>query len=135
MAHDRGARPRAGVLIPTVWGSGEPWWLALLDAARVRGVDLVAFAGHELSHPYDFRSRANAVYDLVAPRRLDGLVVFTAALGRYVGARGAAQLCRRLAPLPLVSVGHEIAGYPSLPDPGDDHATTAARALDLLLGK
>jgi signal transduction histidine kinase/DNA-binding LacI/PurR family transcriptional regulator/ActR/RegA family two-component response regulator len=107
-------RPAVGVLIPSVSRRWEPWWLAMAAVAGVRGVDLVTFAGQELGHPLDFRSQANAVYELATARRLDGLIVFTAALQAFGGVERVLALCQRFAPLPLVSIGKVLPGMPSV---------------------
>jgi signal transduction histidine kinase/ActR/RegA family two-component response regulator len=103
------------VLIPAISGHREPWWLAVADAAaRAGDVDLVTIAGQALDDRYDFRWRANSIYELVTGRRLDGLIVFSAALAEFTGEQRLEAFCRRFAPLPLVSIGQVLPGHPSI---------------------
>jgi DNA-binding LacI/PurR family transcriptional regulator/signal transduction histidine kinase len=92
----------------------ELQWLGAVDAAAAHGVDLVSFVGGELDSPDGYRSQANAIYDLAGADRLDGLIVWTTALERFVGSRVTDEFCRRFDPLPIVSVERVLAGSPSV---------------------
>ena len=92
----------------------EDQWLGAVDAAREQQVDLVCFVGRELEDPRGFGAQANAIYDLVDPQRLDGLIVWTTTLGLFVGPERLDEFCRRFEPLPIISVEQVLAGSPSL---------------------
>ena len=109
-----GERPRIGVLNRSVAGFCELQWLGLVDAARAHDVDLVTFVGRELDHPVDFEAEANAVYELVSPARLDGLVIFTTALQQFVDTKRIEAFAERFEPLPIVSVEQPLPGHPAV---------------------
>lgn len=72
-------------------------------AARDAGPGLVYFAGGILRSPLRSSTMRKAVYDLVGPEALDGLVVM-GALGNTVSAEGLARLRDRYSPLPIVTI-------------------------------
>jgi signal transduction histidine kinase/DNA-binding LacI/PurR family transcriptional regulator len=86
-------------------------WLGAVDGARAQGCDLITFCGRALEAPGHLRS-ANAIYDLVGPRSVDGLVLWSASLGIVVGPERLEQFCRRYAPLPIVSVEQQLGTAP-----------------------
>ena len=88
----------------------ELQWLGAADAAAAHGVDLVTFVGAELACPDGYRSQANAIYDLVGPDRLDGLIVWTTAIERFIGNTAMDEFCRRFDSLPIVSVERVLPG-------------------------
>jgi DNA-binding LacI/PurR family transcriptional regulator len=45
---------------------------------------------------------------------LDGSVIWTGWLGQFVGAAEATRFCKRLGPLPTVSISQKIDGIPSI---------------------
>src|SRR2546427_5997139 len=96
--------PTKGMLASSIVEHSEPQWLGALDSARQHGVSLIAFVGRELESPEGFDRHANSVFDLVGSERLDGLIVWTSALGVYAGEERVRELCARFEPLPLVSV-------------------------------
>jgi DNA-binding LacI/PurR family transcriptional regulator/signal transduction histidine kinase len=92
----------------------ELQWLGAADAAAAHGADIVTFVGAELASTDGYRSQANAIYDLVGPERLDGLIVWTTAIERFVGSRVMDEFCRRFDSLPIVSVERVLPGSPSV---------------------
>ena len=78
-------------------------WLGAVDGAREHGCDLICFCGRALEARGHLKS-ANAIYDLVGPQSVDGLVVWSSTLGIVVGSERLEAFCRRFAPLPIVSV-------------------------------
>src|SRR5439155_5245773 len=107
-------RPTIGMLTGSLVDLFEDQWLGAVDAAREQQVDLVCFVGRELEDPRGFGAQANAIYDLVDPQRLDGLIVWTTTLGLFVGPERLDEFCRRFEPLPIISVEQVLAGSPSL---------------------
>src|SRR5438552_2584735 len=80
-----GMRISIGMLTNSIVDTHGVQWKGTLDAARERDADLVCFVGSELGRPEEFGGRANAIYDLVSDERLDGLVVWTAAVELFAG--------------------------------------------------
>src|SRR6516162_7998929 len=90
------------------------------DAAERRDVNLVVFAGGVLGAPGSEANR-NFLFELCDKRSVDGVVVLGGVLGNYLGPSAVAELCARLAPLPLASLSIVPPGVPSLlldEDPG-----------------
>jgi DNA-binding LacI/PurR family transcriptional regulator len=56
----------------------------------------------------------NAIYDLLRPDSVDGLIVVSSLLSTYSGARGVARLVERFAGATMCSVGIDLPGVPSL---------------------
>jgi DNA-binding LacI/PurR family transcriptional regulator/signal transduction histidine kinase len=106
--------PTIGVLSSRVDDLYELQWLGAADAAAAHGVDIVTFVGAELASTDGYKAQANAIYDLVGPERLDGLIVWTTAIERFVGSTAMDEFCRRFDPLPIVSVERVLPGSPSV---------------------
>jgi DNA-binding LacI/PurR family transcriptional regulator len=86
-------------------------WLGSVEGARDAECDLICFCGRALDTP-GYRSRANAIYDVVSDATLDGLVVWTSVIGINIGAERLAEYCQRFAPLPMVSVEQPLGDSP-----------------------
>jgi signal transduction histidine kinase/DNA-binding LacI/PurR family transcriptional regulator len=86
-------------------------WLGAVDGARASGCDLICFCGRALEDR-SFNRRANAVYDLVTGQAVDGLVIWTSTLGITVGVEQVAELSRRFAPMPIISVEQPLGSAP-----------------------
>ena len=108
------ARPTIAIFINWLAGLHGWQWLGGVDAARAHGANLFCFSGKELGHPDHFYSRAAAVFDLMKPERVDGLIVWTTTLQPFVGSAAMEAFCHRFDPLPMVSVEQSMAGVPSL---------------------
>ncbi len=109
---DRGrARLVVGMLTQDLLELFEEQWLGAVDGARTHGCDLICFCGRALDAP-GFKKQANAIYDLVGPETLDGLVVWTSVLGIISGPDRLERFCRRFEPLPMVSVEQPLGRAP-----------------------
>lgn len=95
----------------------EPWakrqWEGMVDAARSLDVELVSYVGGVLSSP-GYGDRANVLYSLAASARLDGLVVWSAAIGWQAPKSEMEALLARFGSTPLVSVEMRFPGRPSV---------------------
>ncbi len=111
MNEDTRKRPTIGFLTYTSRG---PVWIGCVQAATERDANLLGFAGWWLETPSEFRRQANVLYELVSPENVDGLVIWTSALGTYVGQQAVQAFCERFRTLPVVSIGMEIPGIPSI---------------------
>jgi signal transduction histidine kinase/DNA-binding LacI/PurR family transcriptional regulator/CheY-like chemotaxis protein len=106
--------PTIGVLTPSLVELYQVQWLGVADAAAANGVDVVSFVGRELDSPVGSDREANAIYDLVSADQLDGLVVWSTALGVHAGEGAVGRFLKRFGPVPLVSVELGVPGIPSL---------------------
>ncbi len=87
---------------------------AVERAASARGVDVLTVVGQRFSAPTVIESTQNALYDLVGPETVDGIIVVSSTVGHYVGREGVEQWCRKYAPLPVCSIGVALDRIPSL---------------------
>ncbi|MFS8104925.1 substrate-binding domain-containing protein [Lentzea alba] len=98
---------------PLIELAGEQW-RGVSDGAQYLGCDLVCFVGSELDHPDLHKRRANRVYDLISPNRIDALVVWTTRVGQLIGSTGMQEYVKRYAPMPMVSVETSLAQWPTI---------------------
>jgi len=112
-ANPRAGRPTIGLL---TYGPGDPnntsVWSGADDAARRADVNLLCFPGKALRSPVNFESQANQIYDLVSSDTVDAVVVWGAALGRYVTPDKISSFFEALRPLPSVCIGLALEGIP-----------------------
>ncbi|MEE1941267.1 substrate-binding domain-containing protein [Streptomyces sp. TRM 70361] len=108
-------RPVIGLVTANIHlGVGATLWSGVLAAAERHDVSLVCFPGGPLSPAGAPRT---ALYDLVGPARLDGVICWTSTLGLPAAAEEderAAGLVARLAGLPVVSLNRELPGHETL---------------------
>jgi signal transduction histidine kinase/DNA-binding LacI/PurR family transcriptional regulator len=104
-------RPVVGILQRDPVGLYAEQWLGGVDAARAYGCDLICFFGSSLDEP-GWRHQANTLYDLVTEKTVDGLIVWTTALGVHVGQGRMAAFCGRFAGLPMVTVEERVGDNP-----------------------
>jgi signal transduction histidine kinase/DNA-binding LacI/PurR family transcriptional regulator len=104
-------RPVVGILQQDPVGLYAEQWLGGVDAARAYGCDLICFFGRPVDEP-GWRRQANTLYDLVTGKTVDGLVLWTTALGVHVDQRRMAAFCGRFAGLPMVTVEERTGANP-----------------------
>jgi signal transduction histidine kinase/DNA-binding LacI/PurR family transcriptional regulator/CheY-like chemotaxis protein len=98
---------------PLIELAGEQW-RGVSDGAQHLGCDLLCFVGSELDHPDPHKRRANTVYDLISPNRIDALVVWTTRVGQLIGSAGVQEYVKRYVPMPMVSVETTLAQWPAI---------------------
>jgi len=87
---------------------------SLEQKARELGVNLIFFFGRDLYEPHFACPAHNAIFDLIHPDRIDGLVVISSVLTSSCGAERLPPFLERYQPLPICSVGVQVDGVPSL---------------------
>lgn len=104
-----------GVLASTLLDeNGRDLWYGLVDLPKERGFNTLYFAGGWLKDPNGYDSQSNIIYDLIDKQNVDGLIIWTSALGRFISDAEIQQFCERYRPLPIVSLGAPISGIPSV---------------------
>src|SRR5436190_23190407 len=93
-------RPVLGVLTEDLLELYAEEWLGVVEGAGANDCNLICFCGRALEAP-GFRTQANAIYDLVTVTALDGLIVWSSAIGINVGRQRLEEFCRRFDPLPM----------------------------------
>jgi DNA-binding LacI/PurR family transcriptional regulator/signal transduction histidine kinase/ActR/RegA family two-component response regulator len=84
--------------------------------AKCRELDLellVVFGG-AIEEPNAWSAAQNAIFELLHPDRVDGLVLLSSTLATFTGAEGVERLVRRCARVPVCSLGVELPGVPSI---------------------
>ncbi|MFE3743787.1 substrate-binding domain-containing protein, partial [Streptomyces sp. NPDC059134] len=101
-------RPTIGLVTANIHlGVGATLWSGALAAAERDDVNLICFPGGPLRHGDVPRS---ALYELVGPARLDGVVCWSSTLGLPASGERAERLMRQLAHLPVVSLNQPLSG-------------------------
>lgn len=107
-----------GVLTNQIGGALNPYEKdvsrAIKTVARECNFNVVFYSGGFYKSPVAYERQRNFVFDLVNADKPDGLLVVSAMIGELIRADEIHALCRRFAPIPLVSLGVEIRGIPSV---------------------
>jgi PAS domain S-box-containing protein len=111
---NRRKHPRVGVLIGDVNTYTSLIWEGLHAVAEEQRVDTICFMGRDLSEDAITRSTNNIIYQLINEKIVDGLIVLSAGLGQEISHETLTEFCRDFVPIPVVSVGEQIEGIPSL---------------------
>lgn len=114
----RAQRPTIALLIDYMTLFAGGYEKVLRDAfhavASRQGVDLLCVYGRPLSPADASYAAHNAVYDLLHPERVDGIVALSASLSSVLGEHAVRSLLQRFEGMALCSVGVRSAGTPSL---------------------
>lgn len=86
-----------------------------LDAnCRRLDVNLVVVAGRPLEHSDPWSAAYNAVYELIGPESVDGVLLAAGGLGSQAGMPAVRRLAERFSGIPVCSLGLDIADIPSV---------------------
>jgi signal transduction histidine kinase/AraC-like DNA-binding protein/CheY-like chemotaxis protein len=112
---DIGPRPTLGFLLANIHiGSGRSLWPAIVKAAERHDVNLICFPGGALRASAEFEVQRNAIYDLVNPGSVDGLISWSSTLGPVLEPNVVAEFHNRFKPLPLLSLAQIMADVPTV---------------------
>src|SRR6185312_5476917 len=87
---------------------------ALHTTARRAGHHLLLIYGGPVDAPHPVDAADNAIYDLLGPDSVDGIVVVSSLLSTFCGPEGVARLVQRFARAKVCSIGIPLPGVPSL---------------------
>jgi DNA-binding LacI/PurR family transcriptional regulator/signal transduction histidine kinase/ActR/RegA family two-component response regulator len=87
---------------------------AIHAKCREAGHHLLLVYGGPVEAPQPLDAADNAIYELLRPDSVDGIIVVSSLLSTYCGPTGVARLVERLGPATLCSIGIELPGVPSL---------------------
>ena len=87
---------------------------AIHAKCREAGHHLLLVYGGPVEAPQPLDAADNAIYELLRPDSVDGLIVVSSLLSTYCGPSGVARLVERFARATMCSVGIELPGVPSL---------------------
>ncbi len=83
----------------------------MAEIAEDKDINLLFFEGGVLN---DKNEALNKVYTMAGQNNVDGLIILSASIGRYISRDFLIQFCKQYQPLPTVIVGLQIPGLPSL---------------------
>lgn len=87
---------------------------ALANRCRRAGHHLLMVYGGPVDAPHPVDAADNAIYELLGPQSVDGIVVVSSLLSTFCGAEGVARFVQRVAHAKMCSIGIELPGLPSL---------------------
>jgi diguanylate cyclase (GGDEF)-like protein len=109
------ARKRIGVQVARLeYGYGVKLWQGAISRAEELDVDVILFPGRNLEAPHGFDYQYNRIFTLMTKENLDALILATTLVSNYVDGNAIMDFCSRFGSLPLVSVGIQVPGVPSI---------------------
>ncbi len=108
-------RPTLGFILANIHiGTGRSLWPAIVRAAEQHDANLICFPGGGLRASAGFEAQRNAIYDLVNPESVDGLISWSSTLGGVLDPAVVADFHNRFKPLPLLSLAQLMADVPTV---------------------
>lgn len=95
-------------------GYGTQIQNALSNQASRLDVNLLMIFGRGLNEPDRGCAAHNAIFELIGPERVDGVIVLSSLLAGFCGLEELTRLVRGYSPLPVCSIGSELPDIPSL---------------------
>lgn len=89
-------------------------WEGVRDASERSGIELRTFIGGEIDSPSSSQLMRNAVYRLLHPEGLDGLIVNSTSLLQFLSPERIAEFMASFAGLPVVTHGAAYADFPAV---------------------
>lgn len=115
MPGKNGKRFTIGFQINSLQGRyGSLCWPGIADLAQERDFNLVTFPGEAFNSPYGFEYQYSVIYEFIRAHNLDALVIASGTLYNYVDKAEIRRHHARYAGLPLVSMGIQVEGVPSV---------------------
>lgn len=81
---------------------------------RARGLNLLLLFGRALEEPHASSAAHNAIFELLDPEHVQGVILISSLLSASCGAEGLASFAQRYAPFASCSVGVTVPGMPSV---------------------
>jgi len=89
-------------------------WTGIQDECRFRGVNLLTLVTGRPGSPFRWEQMRNQLLEFLDGRHFDGFLFMTSTLGNHLDREQFRQLLARVAPAPVVSIGAELEGCPSV---------------------
>jgi len=111
----RNRRPTVGFLLASIHkGSSGFLWPGVVEEAARTDTNLFCFPGGALNAEDDYEIQRNAVYRLVSPEFLDGIVSWASSLGGAVDAEAITAFHEQFLAMPLVTLSYPLPGVPTV---------------------
>lgn len=107
-------RPTIAYLAPGIHGTYQSQWSGVVDATQKHNVNLLCVPGVNIRYPKGFWKQSNILYDLITPKNVDGIVSWASALGHYISTDETRTFHEHYCPLPMVTIGKILEGFPGL---------------------
>lgn len=89
-------------------------WKGVLEAVDQNDVNLICYNSGAIHFEQENLHGYNILYNFVHKEKLDGLILFTAALTNFCSPEQMQKFCLQYKPLPIVSIGQVIEGIPTI---------------------
>ncbi|MFC1643322.1 hypothetical protein ACFL5O_11680, partial [Myxococcota bacterium] len=103
------ARRTLAVLVDYMNGSGSSYQGQLQEAIEVRcrelGYNLLITFGRSLEEPNASSAAHNAIFRLIGPEAVDGILLVSSCLAGFAGSAGIGRLAAHYGSLPICSIG------------------------------
>lgn len=87
-------------------------FLGMADFAEANELNMLCISGGALRSPDSYISMRNVLYDIINPGMLDGLIVLSSSLSRFISKDEFMVFLKRYHPVKIVCVGAKIGDYP-----------------------
>ncbi len=108
------SRPTIGLFTPS---TSMPWaarqWDGMVQSAKDFDVNLVSYIGGVIGSSY-YNGQASVLYDLARTAKLDGLLIWSAAIGWNLNRAEMSEFFDRFRSIPCISLELELPGIPSV---------------------
>ena len=88
-------------------------WSGAEAACRDNGVNLICYQGRMIKSPVEFEAQRNAIYHLIDPEMVDGLVM-GGGLNAWINKKETWTFIERFHPMPIVTTGIILEGIPGV---------------------
>src|SRR6187399_1305557 len=104
-----------GVLTARLSGPTEiNLWHGAADMASQQRINLIFFSGGIPHGSQPYETQKNILFNIAGQQNVDGLLLWTNILSHNLDRAGLEAFCTRYAPLPIISMGMELASIPSI---------------------
>jgi signal transduction histidine kinase/DNA-binding LacI/PurR family transcriptional regulator/AraC-like DNA-binding protein len=89
-------------------------WHGVAERAAQRNVNLICFSGGIPGAQQQFEAQKNVLYNIAGSLNVDGLLIWANILSHTLDVPGLEAFCQHYAPLPIISMGMVLPGFPSI---------------------
>jgi|GEM_PF-4331336 len=104
-------------------------WEGISARAEREKIGLICFLGSRLNSPVVPEKSANRIYDLANENSLEGLIVISSAISTYLEIDDLRRFLTARCSSPLVSIGSQVPGVPSVTVAGREGLTAVVQHL------
>ena len=87
---------------------------AVKEVTIEHNINMLYIQVEPVNSPHAYRKQSNILYHFISDQNLDGLVLTSNILGSFITQQELINICRQYDPLPVVSMGMVLEGFPSV---------------------